>query len=179
MDKRELLLKLLSLADRGVGGEAENAKRMAESIAKKYNVDLNEYKRVALPKLNSAKKDLMVVAANMCGCVLYSNRHNRFLLGKHCDLALDCYYYLLGLIPKEHKKDSAFIHSYAGVLMQRLVTEPGWVDIEKEIKIIDSTLNFPEAIVRKVAGSNEGAVFGSQVSLRRQADNKTRYIERK
>lgn len=179
MDKRELLLKLLSLADRGVGGEAENAKRMAEAIAKKYNIDMNEYKRVALPKFNSAKKDLMIVAASMCGCMLYSNGHNLFLLGKYCDLALDCYYYLLGLIPKEHKKDSAFIHSYADVLMQRLTSEPGWVDMKREIEIIRSTLNFERGPVRKVSGSNEGAVFGLKVSLHRQADNKTRYIERK
>lgn len=179
MDKEDLLRKLLELAQRGVGGEAENAKRMAEEIAKKYNVDLNDYRRLAIPKLNSAKKDLAVVAAQMCGCVLYKSGYNDFILGKHCELAWDCYQYLCGLIPKEDRKNSAFIHSFADTLMKRLQSEPGWVDTKKEIDTIRKAMEIPTAKTRSVKGSSRGAEYGESVSLRRQTDNTTKYIARK
>ena len=177
--KEELLRKLLELAQRGVGGEAENAKRMAEEIAKKYNVDLNDYKRLALPKLNSSKRDLAIVAGHMCGCILYKSGYNSFFLGKHCELAWDCYRYLCGLIPKEDRKNSAFIHSFADTLMTRLQSEPGWVDLEKELNTIRQAIEIPQASSRTVKGSSRGAEYGETVSLRRQTNNTTKYIARK
>lgn len=178
-DKSELLKKLLLLAEQGVGGEAENAKRMAEDIAKKYNVDLNEYEKIWLPKLNSSKRDIMDIAATMCGSMFAKKGHNWFLLGKHNALALDCYYYLCGLIPKEHRKDAAYIHGFAMGLRERLKDELGWVDGQKEVKLMVEALDVNLKAGRKVSASSKGYDHAKEVSLHRQADSKTKLLSSK
>ena len=175
MNKADLLQKLLNLAEQGVGGEAENAKELAKQIASKYNIDLNEYKRIAIPKLNAAKRRVMNIAAIMCGCLLLKRGYHWYLLGKHCNLALDCYYYLCGLVPKEHRKDSSFIHGFASGLYERMRDEPGWVDGEKEVQVIIDTLE-PKALSRNYKGTMEGYEEAMKANLHRQADNKTKLL---
>lgn len=178
-DKRELLIKLLELAAKGVGGEAENAKKMAEAIAKKYNVDMNEYTKIAVPKFNAAKRSIMNVASCMCGCLFFKNGYHWYLLGKHSQLALDCYYYLCSLLPKEHRKDSTFLHGFAGGLMERLQQEPGWVDNMTEIDLIKESIGGCETKTRSYRGSQAGYDHSKKVSLHRQAESKTRLLTSK
>lgn len=166
-DKTELLKKLLELASRGVGGEAENARKMAEAIAKKYGIEINEYRKIATPKLNASKRDIMAVATTMCGCLLFKNGYYWYILGKHVDLAIDCYYYLCSLLPTEFRKNSKYIHSFAAGLRERLQDEPGWVDNIREINLISETLGC-KVSERSVKGDARGYDQAKKVSLRRQ-----------
>lgn len=168
-DKTELLKKLLELASRGVGGEAENAKKMAEAIAKKYGIETNEYRKIATPKLNASKRDIMDVAATMCGCLLFKNGYYWYILGKHVDLAMDCYYYLCSLLPTEFRKNSKYIHSFAAGLRERLQDEPGWVDNIRAINLISETLGC-KVSEKAVKGDARGYNQAQKVSLRRQAN---------
>lgn len=175
MGKEALLQKLLELAERGVGGEAENAKEMARMIMEKYNLDGNEYHKIAIPKLNRAKRQLMRIAAQMCGCSLFKSGYNYIMVGKQTGLALDCYYYLCGCIPKEHRKDSQYIYGFTSALEERLAVEPGWVDTNRECQLIDETLGLI-AIERNVRANKSGYDKGKEVSLSRQASHKTKYL---
>lgn len=175
MGKEALLQKLLELAERGVGGEAENAKEMARMIMEKYNLDGNEYHKIAIPKLNRAKRQLMRIAAQMCGCSLFKKGYNYIMVGKQTGLALDCYYYLCGCIPKEHRKDSQYIYGFTSALEERLAVEPGWVDTNLECQLIDETLGLiPQEW--KARASKSGYDKGKEVSLNRQASHKTKYL---
>lgn len=175
MGKEALLQKLLELAERGVGGEAENAKEMARMIMEKYNLDGNEYHKIAIPKLNRAKRQLMRVAAQMCGCSLFKNGYNYIMIGKQTGLALDCYYYLCGCIPKEHRKDSKYIYGFVFALEERLAVEPGWVDSNLECKMIEEALEV-NTRTRMVFTDRRGYNKGKEISLNRQAGHKTKYL---
>lgn len=175
MGKEALLQKLLELAERGVGGEAENAKEMARMIMEKYNLDGNEYHKIATPKLNRAKRQLMAVAAKMCGCCLFKSGYNYMMIGKQTGLALDCYYYLCGCIPKEHRKDSQYIYGFTMALEERLAVESGWVDTNQEYQLIEETLGLISK-ARRVGVNMSGYDKGKEISLNRQAGHKTKYL---
>ncbi len=70
MDKKEIILKLKALSDRGINGEKENATKLLEKLMKKYGITEKEIQ-------TDEKKNVIVVLKNdiekrICYQILYA-----------------------------------------------------------------------------------------------------------
>lgn len=71
MNKEELIKKIKALADRGIGGEKENAQKLLKELMQKYNINEEEISEDVIKEFD-IKMPKVYKAADLANQVLYS-----------------------------------------------------------------------------------------------------------
>ena len=71
MNKEDLIKKIKALADRGIGGEKENAQKLLKELMQKYNINEEEISEDVIKEFD-IKMPKVYKAADLANQVLYS-----------------------------------------------------------------------------------------------------------
>lgn len=122
MDKKEILLKLKALSDRGVDGEKENATKLLERLMKKYGITeedlaIEEKKEVFITLKNDIEVRLcnQILFAYFDDIPLYKcgyKSRSRFWLEMTAAQEIEFKYMLSVYLEDFYKQQDIFLHAY-------------------------------------------------------------------